>query len=155
MLTTAAPGISSDKTSLRAWVYTKDQIPLAWEDLEPFVEKSIDKSFGMMASRQVYEMLCDGSAVAFVTARGNDIQLVAIIRFVQYASYGVGRFIAMAGRDLRGAHLFLPAIEQWAVSMGCVEIEGWCRPAVTKILRRLGWTPKLTLLTRDLRRKLQ
>lgn len=155
MLTTAAPGTSSKPGETVGYVFTPEQIPLAWEELESFIEKSIEKSFGMMTTRQCYDMLCAGQAAAFATSRDGKLRLVLVVRPVEYASYRVARIIAMAGTGLREAHRFVDALEAWAVALGCVELEGWCRPAVTRFLRRLGWQPKLTLVVRDLRRKLQ
>ena len=152
-LTTIPPGTSSDK--LAAWVFTNEQIPLVWEQIEPFIEKSVEASQGTITTRMIYDMLCEGSAVAIGTADGTEIKLVTVLRRIEYANYSAARIIAMAGTGLREAHRFIEAVEAWAISLDCVELEGWCRPAVTKLLRRLGWKPKFTIVTRDLRRKLQ
>ena len=63
-----------------------------------------------------------------------------------------GSFVHHAVTELLDS---LDALEAWALTFGAVEIEGYCRPAMARLTRRLGWKFKLMIVSRDLRRRLQ
>ena len=155
MLTTAAPGTNSSKTSLKPYVYLAEQIPLAWEALEPFMQRAVAAGRGEITVEVIYQMLVNQEALAFVTLEGDKVEAMLVVRLIDYSTYRAARIIACSGRRLAEAMQFIDALEAWALTQGAVEIEAWCRPAMTRLVRRFGWQPKLAIVSRDLRRKLQ
>lgn len=153
--TTPACGISSAKSPLFPHVFEPSQIEAIWPELEPFILASVEKSFGMQTVNQVHDLLLKGHAHAFCTMRDNRLVMVLVVRLIEYATFGAARIIACAGKELKEATQFISALEAWALTQGAVELEGWCRPAVARLVRRLGWRTKVEMVTLDLRRKLQ
>jgi hypothetical protein len=155
MRTTTARGTSSDKERLYPQVYGRDNIAVVWEEVEPLLQKSVEVSRGMITLERIKNLLAQEEAVAFCTLRDNKVQAVLVTQIIQYCSYRSARIIACAGRELRGAMEFISVLDAWAMSQGAVEIEGWCRPEMVRLTRRLGWKEKFVCVTRDLRRTLQ
>lgn len=153
MLTTIAPGTSSAK--LEPYVYTPESIPLMWDELESVLQRCFDRSYGMLDPQQVRHWLMHGLATAFATVRDGRIVAAFIVMKVDYPTYSVARILLCAGKDLRGAMRFVDALDAWALTQGCVEIDAWCRPGMARLVRRWGWHHKLAIVSRDLRRKLQ
>lgn len=137
-------------------VFTSDQIQFAWNELEPFIQRSIDASCnGEMLAEQVRELLMKQEAIAFATVRDGKLMMVLVARMVSYATFNSVRILTCAGTGLKDAMKFLDALEAWALTQGAVEIEAFCRPAMYRLARRLGWVQKRIWITRDLRRRLQ
>ena len=146
---------SKESRGLKPYVYTAEIIPAVWDEMEAMLERAFKYNYGMLSKAAIFNWLVDGSATAFATTRDNRLIMVLVVMKVDYAHYSAARIIACAGRELQGAMQFIDALEAWALTQGCVEIEAWCRPAMVRLTRRLGWLPKLTMVSRDLRRKLQ
>lgn len=151
--TTLVPGINWAK--LEPIRYTPEMIPHVWGALAPMLERSLRHARGTMVLDEFREMLLDGSATCFATVKEARIELMLVILPVDYATYRVARILACSGKGLKEASQFLDALEAWALTQGCVEIEGWCRPAMVRLTQRLGWQPKFTIVSRNLRGKLQ
>lgn len=157
MLTTARPGTSSAEGPLKGCLHEADHIPLVWDQLEPMIERSIKAGRGEITTEAVYAMLVNGHAFAFTAHRNEQVEIVLVVRPVLYSAYTVVRIIACAGRNLKEAlHLF-EGVELWALGKGAVELEAWCRPAMSRLLKspKMGWASKFEVLSKDLRRKLQ
>lgn len=151
--TTAALGKNSAK--LTPYLYTPEIIPAVWDEMEAMLQPSFQHAKGTLDPKQIYQWLCDETAVAFATTRYNRLVMLMIVMKVDYASYSALRIIACAGKELRGAMEHIHVLEAWALTRGCLELEAWCRPAMVRLTRRLGWEPKFTIVSRDLRRTLQ
>lgn len=153
----ALPGMPVDHKSkeLQPYVYHPSLIPAVWDELEAMLHRSFEHAKGTIDPKQVYKWLCDEDAVAFATTREGRLEMAMVVMKVDYAQYSVVRIIACAGKNLKGAMNFVYALEAWALTQGCVELEAWCRPAMVRLTRRLGWEPKFMIVSRDLRRKLQ
>src|SRR3990167_6585269 len=112
-------------------------------------------SNGMITTELLHRWLLEGDAVAFAILKDDRMLSVLIVMPVAYATYKVARVVAFAGKNFIGAMQFVDALEAWALMQGCVELEGWCREEVVKLVSRYDWKPKLTIVSRDLPRKLQ
>lgn len=154
MLTTPAPGTSSDR-GLQSYIFSPGEIPAAMDDLRPFLELSAKESKGMISASGLERMLLESEAVAFATIREHEIEAVLVLTIVEYDTYKAARVIACAGKSLIEASKFLDALGSWALTMGAIELEAWCRPAVENLLLKLRWEHKVSIVTYDLRRKLQ
>jgi hypothetical protein len=155
MLTIHQPGTSSGRGELTPWVFTQEQIAPSWEELEVFIARSVEKSKGTITVAAIQESLLAGHATAFATARNGKFEAVLVVRIVDYLHYRAARIIACAGKNLREAKPFAESFEAWALTQGAVEIEAFCRPAVSRLLRYFGYEIKFNLVSKDLRRKLQ
>ena len=154
MLTTAAPGINSVKNiSLR--VYTKEDVEEIWEHIIQMLERSVSVSKGMMSIKLMQELINDGSAAAFVTFRGDVVESAIICSVVNYAYYRSARILACGGKNLHHAMQNFDALQSWSLLNECKEIEGWVEPEMCRYLRRFGFKPKKTIVSFDLRSKLQ
>lgn len=136
-------------------VYDSKTFQDVWEEIRPLLAVSAEVSKGMISLQSIEYVLKTEAAVAFTTVRNSAVELVIVCQLVDYDSYRAARIIACAGKNLAGASKFLDVVEEWAVASGAVEIEGWCRPLMARLTRRLGWQTKFICVSRDLRRKLQ
>lgn len=140
---------------LAPYLYTPELILHVWDEMEVLLLPCFEETKGMIDSKSVRRWLLEGHATAFATVENDRMAAVLIIMPVEYVNYKAARVIACGGSDLRGATKFIDALEAWALTQGCVELEAWCRPVVARLIHGFGWEHKLTILCRDLRRKLQ
>lgn len=141
----------------KPFMFTSDEVPGVWPEVEPILARCVEISQGMLTLENLYEMLCKryNLATLFITLRDNKVESALILWVVQYGAYRAAQIVAFAGKNLLQCHEYIEVLDTWARKLDCVEIEGWCRPEMARLVRRLGWQPKLTMMTRDLRRKLQ
>lgn len=88
------------------------------------------------------EDLCrDGRAVAGMAFDADGAPSMAMVfEFRLYPRKTVVNVIALAGRDLHGlASTFWPQFIAWAKESGAAEIEACAHPAMTRMLRPLGF----------------
>lgn len=153
MLTTIRPGINSDRAV--PVVYRTEDIPAVLDLLDPFLQRSADESFGMADLDYLQKMLLSGNAHAFAMVRQGMPVFVIVVAMVEYATFRSARILACAGENLRGASQYFDALAAWALTQGAVEIEGWCRPSMVRFAKRFGWRPRVQIIIKDLRGKLQ
>lgn len=156
MLWVNAKELASKVSGLYPFVLLKDEVPGAWDTIEPMLERSVRHSHGMCTLESLREWLCEGAATLIGTAVADEPRAVFVCRPVHYVTYTSCRIVAAAGRDLGPSMGFFHIVENWAISIGACEVEAWCRPAMVRLLQRYSWKRKgLELMTFDLRRKLQ
>lgn len=133
------------------------QVPGLWESIEELVQRSVDNTpAGMLTVEVVKRMLFEGDATALYTSRDGEVELLLVVMVVNYSSYKAARVIACAGRDMAEASLFMDVLSCWALTMGCLEVEAWCQnPATVRFVHRAGFKTKTTVVSLDLRGKLQ
>lgn len=150
--TTQQLGISSVKAPAE---FIPADIPVVWQELSALLYPAVELSQGMLSLEQIEVWLRSGQATAFAVIEKQQLKMAVIAMPVEYAFYNAARIVALAGEDLKESWKFLPVLEAWALTRNCVEIEGWCREEIWRMLRPLGWTKKTNILSWDLRRKLQ
>lgn len=116
---------------------------------------SVKASSGMTSIEELHKKLEVGIANCIVFIQGNRIELAVVLDAVQYFSYRSARIIAIGGSKVTQAMEFMPTIESWCLTEGCVEIEGWCNSTLERFWRKRGAKRKVVMMTWDLRRKLQ
>lgn len=155
MHTTLQHGINSAK-GLSPNIAHPAQIEGLWEEMEPFIQRSVEHSpVGMLTVDSIRQLLLEDHAAVMYTTRDERIVALLVVRKVHYASYCSVRIIACAGRELKEASRFIDVLSAWCLTMGCVELEAWCRPAMVRLLRHFGFRTKITVVSLDLRGKLQ
>lgn len=87
------------------------------------------------------EDLCrDGRAVAGIGFDGGEPVLAWVFEFRMYPRRTSVNIIALAGRGVdTAASTFWPSFVEWAKESGAAEIEACAAPAMTRMLRPLGF----------------
>lgn len=137
------------------YMIAPDLIPEVWNRLEPMIRRSCEESQGMASVDQILGMLMNGDAVCMGVGEEGEPRLLIVATIVQYPQYRAVRIIALSGSKLRESMQHFSVLEDWALSQGAIEIEGWCKPAVARMHARNGAKPKVTIMSWDLRGKLQ
>ncbi len=112
--------------------------PAAAELLQPVVDQAARGEFEVEDLRA---MVDDGRAFAAVMFKGGAVVLAMVFGFTHYPRKTVLNVIALGGSDLTGAAVsFWPQFVQWCRESGVNEIEACTAPAMTRVLRNLGFT---------------
>lgn len=136
--------------------YGEAEVGSVWRTIEPFIERSVRAhTFETITTAGIRELLVNGDAIVFALEKDGELVLVLTATIVQYPHYASARIVSISGRHLREASRYLHILEEWAKSQHAIMLEAWCRPAMVRMLRSLGWTERTTLVTRSLKRALQ
>jgi hypothetical protein len=105
--------------------------------LEPVVREAARGEFDL---EDLQGMVERGSAFAALMHDGGVPVLAMVFEFRRYPRKQVLNVIALGGADLVGAAVsFWPRFVAWAKESGADEIEACTAPAMTRVLRNLGF----------------
>ena len=158
MYTTIVHGTSLVEAERTPFIYSPQRVVQDWQMIEPLIVRSTEQSQGMILVEQIKAQLLEGKAALFTVEKwSGEIESLVVLEVVHYGTYTAARIIACAGEAIAESMKFIDALESWALTQGAIEIEAWCKPAQERLFCRptFGFKHKCSIITRDLRRKLQ
>jgi hypothetical protein len=113
-----------------------------WPSVARLLEPVLEHVNGEFTLDDLQEMCRDGAALAglaFDDAGEPSMAMVTEFRF--FPRKVVLNVMALAGHDLQAlASTFWPTFSQWALESGATEFQACARPAMTRMLGKLGFT---------------
>ncbi len=122
--------------------------------IAPLLKKALKHAKGEIDLWSVLEHIKNEHMQLWIGRVDGEVQIVVVTEIQQYPLKRVVRLVAVAGKVQPFMEMW-ERIQGWAVMNGAVEIEVWCRPAVTRLLRRLNFKKVHDIVRLDLRRKMQ
>lgn len=111
--------------------------PVARALLEPVAQQAARGEFTV---DDLQEMVVKGNAFALLAHSNGDFHLAMVFEFRAYPRKLVLNVMALGGSDLAGAAVsFWPQFVAWAKESGADAIEACTAPAMTRVLRHLGF----------------
>lgn len=156
-----ANGLESRKASgykeLVTRVLTPGEVQALWPEMEPMVLRALEKGLNEITAENIYEFLREGRLAAFVAFRADQLETVAVVEQCYYPSYSVINVVCLAGSNLQDALYFLPALQQWALAVGAIEIRASVQTGMLRLLEKLNapFHPIYLVVRCNLRGKLQ
>lgn len=112
-----------------------------WPAAAVLLEPVLDCAHGEFTIADLEELCREGRAICGVALTDGVPTMAMVFEFRHYPRKTVLNIIALAGRDLsKLAGTFWLTWREWAKESGADEIEARTRPAMTRMLRRLGFT---------------
>jgi hypothetical protein len=112
-----------------------------WPAAARLLEPVLGAARGEFTLDDLEELCRDGQAVAGVLYEGERPVMAMVFEFRYYPRRTVLNVIALAGSNLaQVAGTFWPSFVAWAKESGATEIEASCAPAMTRMLRPLGFS---------------
>jgi hypothetical protein len=124
------------------------------EDVLELLEESARYSNGELTAVDLLDGVFRKVYQLWLGYAGGRVASVMVTELLQYPRKKVCVILAIAGETKRFANTF-EVIKQWAAMNGAVELEAYCRPAITRLARRYGFFKKRDQISLDLRRYLQ
>lgn len=110
-----------------------------WPAVERLLEPVVSKVNGEFALADLENMCRDGHAVAGVLFDPHPV-LAMVFEFRFFPRKTVLNVIAIGGKNLAAARTFWPGFLVWAKESGADEVQACTAPAMTRVLRPLGFT---------------
>lgn len=157
MRSTTVAGIASDKGQVSSRVLTALEAVNMWPELEVLLSRSFKGEMDEYSIEDVLHYLSQDRMTAFVMERDGAVELVCIVGMTIYANFRVADILFVAGKGLKEAVYFFPALEAWAMAMNARELRTWCSdPAVLRLCRmlKLPFRQRYTVISENLRGKL-
>lgn len=125
-----------------------------FDQAAPLIAKALKYADGELTVWDVKKLVQEGLMQLWIGYDGDEAETVMVTEISLFPAKKVVRVVALAGRIAPYLHVW-ELVKEWAVMNGAVEIEAWCRPAMTRLLRRYGFTKRYEVVRCDLRRYLQ
>ena len=128
----------------------REHICHVWDRVEPQVTSALD--LGMMTdtpefdAEYVHKKLLEGvwELLVAIDDRG-DIHGSAVLSYTDYPSARVAHVVSMAGRHICTPELLIQ-FKNILTSSEVTRIQGYDRPSMVRLLKRLGFYPRYTLM---------
>ena len=124
-----------------------------WDGVASLVRSGLDWSKGDLTALDILRMVGDGRMQLWIFSK-EEIEAVMVTELLEYPQRKVCSIVCFAGRGMRG--VFEEAREyvvNWALANGCEGIEARCRPSMVRMLARLGFNEKYTIVKLALARE--
>lgn len=120
---------------------TPDLIDRHWQAAAALLAPVVDQAArGEFTLEDLGQMVREGCAVAGVMLQDGAPTLAMVFEFRHYPRKTVINIIALGGSDLTACAMsFWPSFVAWAKESGAQEIEACTAPAMTRVLRGLGF----------------
>lgn len=127
-----------------------DRVDALWPTVGPMIQRAIDKSEGDYDLDDVLYHLTERDMQLWVWYTDTVITACAVTQIINYPQRSVCQVPFLSGVDYK---IWIKANEEiglWAVTQGCQQLEGFCRPGWLKILAHFNWRAVWTTTRKDL-----
>lgn len=127
---------------------TPELIGLHWWSVSRLIDPAVQQlARGEWSTEDLAEMVESGRAVAALMFEDGEPRLAMVFEFRHYPRRTSVNVMALAGSDLVGAAVsFWPQFVAWAKESGATHIEACAAPAMTRVLRAMGFEHEYNLL---------
>jgi hypothetical protein len=119
---------------------TPELLETHWEGCKPLLQPVVDKAAkGEFTMQDLHDMVTSKEAFVFTVMAEKPV-LAMVFEFRRYPQKENINIVAIGGSDLgKTAQHFLPTFLAWAREFGVSEIEASTSPAMTRILKKIGF----------------
>lgn len=125
-------------------------IDATWHTVGGFLDLALEHGEHELTADDIRQMVKREQAFILVVVQGGQIIAAGAVEITQYPRYKVANIIAVGG-----GRVFLRKEElQWlcmvARDMGCAKLQTYCRPAMARLLGKLGMREAYRVMRCDL-----
>jgi hypothetical protein len=127
---------------------TPGLIDTHWWSVAYLLDEAVEQVSDEYTLADLAAMVCDGAAVAALVLDDDGSPMLALVfRFVHYPRSTAVHIMALGGRNLADAAMtFWRQFTEWAKESGATRIEACALPAMTRVLRALGFQHRYNFL---------
>lgn len=130
---------------------TPELINQYWESVSDLLGPHMDLAQGDFDIDDLRARVFSGSAIAGVAFENNSPVMGIVFSFKHYSTKMAVNVLALAGANLSCiATRFWPEFQDWARQAGASGIEACTRPAMSRVLRGIGFTHKYDVVKLEL-----
>lgn len=128
-----------------------------WDEIQPWIVRGLAPARNELTAEDVKALIEHGHMMLFLAYREIELEMVCVTEVMTFPQYKVLHIVLISGKNLSDAAKFKPALEEYALALGCVAIRAWCKEPQWRLYRRLhlGFEKAYNVIELDLRRKLQ
>lgn len=124
--------------SVKSYQYVGATVLDEWPLFEPLIEEGLQYGYGEKTTQDILNSILEERSQLFVAVSKDGVESLMVTSLIIYPQYKVVFIETMAGRGfIEYARFFWDSFTAWARANGAIAVEGACRPAVTRLLRRL------------------
>lgn len=129
----------------------EEDVEYFFDQAAPLLQKALKYADGELTVWDIKRLIGKGLMQLWLGVQQGEVETVMVTEIADYPAKRIVRVVALAGRISPYLHVF-EMIKEWAVVNGAVELEAWCRPAMSRLLRRYGFSKRHEIVRCDLRR---
>lgn len=121
-----------------------------WPKVSGYLKEGLLCSEGELDVDQLRLLCSQGRAEVFVALRSGEIIGACAVETIQYPNFKAANVISAGGRGVYNPS-FWAEFKGWLKSMGYSKVQGYCPPAVARLIRRIdGFRTSYELVRSDL-----
>lgn len=121
-----------------------ERINAVWPEVAMMIAAALARGYDRTTMMEVRESLLKGECMLWVVRQG-DAAVAALVSYVERQALVVW---LMGGRDLDAwAPAVSPLLARYAREKDLCRVEAYVRPGMTRLLRRLGWRHRQSIVT--------
>lgn len=126
---------------------SQDLIARYWQDVASLIAEGVEQVADEFTVEDLEKKVASGDAFAGLVFDDDKPVLAMVFRFKQYPRTQAVHVMALGGRSLASAAIsFWPQFVAWARESGATRIEACAGPAMTRVLRGLGFAHRHNFL---------
>lgn len=125
-----------------------NDIGLYWPEVAPLLQKAIDKSQNDYSIHDIRSLLEARDMQLWIWLVDSKVAACLVTVIANYPHRRVCQMPFIAGRFMKDWLKMETVIAQWAKERGCSQLEGFCRPGWTRVLK--NWSIVWTTMRRDI-----
>ena len=147
MTATRAPG-----KSYKISVINQNEVEAVWPHIVEHLERAVAFSDGEIETEDFLPFLLNEEMQLWVAVGGGECVAAMVTQIIVYPRKKILRVIAIGGRDMKIWMQHIDMLENYALAMGCTELEAWTKRGFLRVLK--DWKMSHIVIKKDLKGRL-
>ena len=116
------------------------------------LKRAVVYADGELETEDFLPMLLDGEMQLWVAVGNGECVAAMITQIIPFPRKKILRVIALGGRGMKDWYQHIDMVENFAIEMGCTELEAWTKRGLLRVLR--DWKMTHIVIRKDLKGRL-
>lgn len=138
--------------SYKISVINKNEVEAVWPHVVEHLERAVAFSDGELKTEDFLSFLLAEEMQLWVAVGDRECVAAMVTQIIVYPRKKILRVIAIGGRDMKIWMQNIDMLENYALAMGCTELEAWTKRGFLRVLK--DWKMSHIVIKKDLKGRL-
>jgi len=138
--------------SYKISIINQNEVEAVWPFVIEHLERAVAFSNGEIETKDFLPLLLDEEMQLWVAVGDGECVAAMVTQIIIYPRKKIMRVIAIGGRDMKIWMKNIDMLENFALAMGCTELEAWTKRGFLRVLK--DWKMSHIVIKKDLKGRL-